>query len=366
MVTGVALVGMGLAGCDSGGEPAEKAKDIPASAEKSPKQVPVPAPSVLGQKSSDGGLDQLSAMLLRGRLSDEGLEILEEAVEQNPAGAAEWAVTLPPGADRDTCLETVFYNWGWEDSTAALNFIRGTLRGMDRTLAAASVAEAMAEESPESASAALALVAEPIPRGIVIESIVTSGLAASPDRTASWAQALSNPYERETALAALASAWSEENPQACAAWLASNLNGDERVDAAVELMANWGSTSPREAAQWLAGQRNAAGYIDAGDELADAWAIVDPRAAAKWALQETDPAAREVFLETVVMNWVLNEAAETINWANQLQNPELRKAALDSAFFSLEDESPAALDYWLESNPAHPAREAALKIRETE
>ena len=354
-----------VVGCDGGGDAAPEGKKEAKMVEK--KAV---AASEVESESDEGasivGLKELGEMIAAGRLTDEGLEILEEAAENDPAGTADWAVTLPPSAHRDTCLEIAFYNWGGEDSTAALNFIRGNLRGMDRTLAAASVAEALAEESPEAASAALALVAEPVPRGVVIESIVTAGVAESPQRVASWALALANPYERGAAVAALGRVWSEENPKACAAWIASSLNGDDRVNAGVELMANWGANAPREAAGWLAAQRGAEGYLEAGESLADAWSMVDPRAAASWAVEEPDAEMRSLLVDAVVTNWVLNEASNTIDWAQGLQDPGVREAALESAFLSLDVESPAALDYWLDTHPAHPAREIALSVREEE
>lgn len=352
-----------VVGCDGGGEAVPEGKNEPKVVEKKEAPAPDVAAEPLGV-APGGGLKELGEMIASGRLTDEGLEMLEEAAEKDPAGTVEWAVTLAPSAHRDTCLEIAFYKWGGADSAAALNFIRGNLRGMDRTLAAASVAEALAEESPEAASAALALIAEPVPRGVVIESIVTAGVAESPQRVSSWALALSNPYERGAAIAALGRVWSEENPQACAAWIASTLKGADRVNAGVELMSNWGANAPREAANWLATQRESEGYVEAGESLADAWSMVDPRAAASWAVEEPDADTRSLLVDAVVMNWVLNEASNTIDWAQGIQDPAVRAGALETAFISLDEESPAALDYWLETHPTHPARDIAQSLRE--
>jgi hypothetical protein len=44
----------------------------------------------------------------------------------------------------------------------------------------------------------------------------------------------------------------------------------------------------------------------------------------------------------------------------------LRESVLENAFVSLNMESPAALDYWLQTNPTHAASEIALSVREEE
>lgn len=353
----VACVGFG--GCERKQEPLPEKP-------KAPGQAAAPAPDSATQTRDpkpEGGLEGISKIITLGQLSDNTLVELEAAIDANPKAAAEWAATLPPGSNRDTCLELVFRKWGEVDAPAAIDFVRKKLKGMDLTVAAASIAEAMAFESPESATAALGLVTEPIPRGVVVRSVVASAFETDPSRTASWVLAQSSAAEREAALMALAELWSQRDPQACAAWVVSVLRGDDKTTAASELMESWGRLSPREAAQWLEAQKAGVDFELVGPVLAESWSIVDPKAAATWAGLENNPEIRSELVDVVVSNWVLNEAGNSIDWASGIQDAELRKSVLESAFTALAIESPAALENWIKTHPGHPAIHDAEEVQ---
>ena len=353
------LVCAGLVGCEQKKEPLPEKTVVP-------EQASIPISEGTSQAAAPqqrGGLAGISKMVTRGELSDNALVELEGEIDANPKAVAEWAATLPLGSNRDTCLELVFGKWGAIDAPSAIDFVRKHLAGMDRTVAAASIAESMAAESPESITAALALVTEPIPRAVVVRSAVAAAFETKPDRAASWTLAQSSPVEREAALAALTELWSQSDPQACAAWVGSVLNGDDKTTASSELMASWGRISPRDAAQWLDAQKAGIDYEEVAPVLAENWSLVDPKAAANWASQEKDPEIRSSLMETIVSSWVLNEAANSIDWASGIQDAELRKSILESAFMSLAMESPSALADWIKNNSGHPAIHDAEEVQ---
>jgi hypothetical protein len=310
-----------------------------------------------------GGLAAIAKMVTQGQLPDNALLQLEREIDMNPQASAEWAAPLPLGSNRDTCLELVFGKWGEIDAPAAIDFVRKNLAGMDRTVAAASIAESMAAESPESSSAALALVTEPVPRAVVVRSAVAAAFETNQGRAVSWSLAQSSPAEREAALMALTEIWSQRDPQSCAAWVVSVLKGDDKTTAASELMAGWGRISPRDAAQWLDAQKSVIDYEEVAPVLAENWSLVDPKAAANWAGQEKDPEIRSSLMETIVSIWVLNEAANSIDWASGIQDTELRKSFLESAFMSLAMESPSALADWIKNNSGHAAIHDAKEVQ---
>ena len=340
----------GVVGCEQKKEGAEK-QVVPDQATVSDLEEdslsPVPQ---TGSRLAD-----ISSIVARGLFPDSVLIELEEEIDANPKAVAEWVATLPPGSNRDTCLALVFAKWGEINAPAAIDFLLKNFVGMDRSVAAASIAHSMAVESPESATAALALVTEPVPRSAVVRSIVAAAFETNPDRAVSWAMAQSPPSERKVALMALTELWSQSDPQACAAWVVSDLEGDDKTTAALELIAGWGRISPRDANQWLEAQKSGIDYESVAHVLATDWSLVDPKAAADWAVREKDPNIRSSLLQTIISNWVLNEAANSIDWASGIQDAELRKLLLESAFTSLATESPAALADWIKNNLGHAA-----------
>ena len=332
--------------------------------------VAVPKPAEESASSSDpaarGGsaFAAIAGMQRNGYQPEEALELLLAEVEKNPTAAAEFAVTLPPGANRDSCMEAVFAEWAAINEGAALEFARRNLKGMDLTVAAAAIASVLASDSPEAAQAALSLIAEPIPRGVVVQSIVSAAVATDPGRAAQWAIAQRNPVERRAAIGALAEAWSSEDLRAAAAWIDSVLQGEEKNMAAGVLLANWSSIDPRAAVDWLASRRGALDFQSGGEVLVDGWAVVDPRAAAEWVLAEPDSGSRGAFAETLMAGWALNETSNAIDWASGLGDPELRREALVAGFGAIKEDSPAALEQWIQSHPSHAALAEAVEVRD--
>ncbi|MFM8830772.1 MAG: hypothetical protein ACKOHM_07180, partial [Spartobacteria bacterium] len=97
----------------------------------------------------------ISALQSSGAQGGEAIELLGDALEISPEQAAGWAATLPPGLNKDACLEMVFKGWAQEAPDDAARFAKSHLKGVDYRLALASVIEGAASSSPEKAAALL-------------------------------------------------------------------------------------------------------------------------------------------------------------------------------------------------------------------
>jgi hypothetical protein len=306
-------------------------------------------------------LRRVEQLQSNGYQPDEALEILLAEIEKNPRAAAEWAATLPPGANRDSCLETVFTEWALIDQNAAVDFARTNLSGMDLTVAAAAIAEVLAADTPESATAALSLVKEPLARGVIADVIARSAAENDPQRAAQWCLLQRDPVERAAAIGALVDVWSSTNLRSAAGWIDSSLQGEEKNLAVEKLISNWASIDPRSAAQWLTDRRANLDYKSHSLTLASGWAMIDPPASARWALGEPDSDLQGSLVKEVASSWALNETAKSIEWANTIGNPEIRRQALLAGFGAMQDDSPAALRAWIQSHPGHPALAEAME-----
>jgi hypothetical protein len=355
-----------MAGCEDRKRDGEAAPDSADGAEAAKPTEPVagsPSEKPVVSSAQAGGFEDIAAGQGNGYQSQEVLLMLLREVERNPEEAASWAATLPPGVNRDACLEAVFSEWAGIDAEAAVDFARRKLSGMDLTVAAASIGAVLATDSPEAASMALSLVAEPIARGVVVESIASGAVSVDPQRASQWALALRDPVERRAALQSLVDAWSSTDLRSAAAWVDSALQGPEKSEAVEVLITNWASIDPRSAVEWLSARRGQVDFDGSGKILAESWAVVDPKAASQWAMAETG-AAREDFVEAVMQSWALNETSNAIAWASAIGDPEIRGKALAAGFESIREDSPAALEAWIQANPGHPAMEVAVEARE--
>ena len=61
-------------------------------------------------------------------------------------------------------------------------------------------------------------------------------------------------------------------------------------------------------------------------------------------------------LETIAAAWIVNDPNGAIDWASKLPDTGQQQSTLTAAFERLAGESHAALMYWIEKNPGHPAQ----------
>lgn len=142
----------------------------------------------------------LAALQAIGAQSGEAVELLGAAIEISPKQAAEWVATLPPGLNKDACLEIVFNNWAQNAPKDAAQFAKTHLKGVDYRLALASVVEGAASSSPDTAVTLLAGENEPLLRGVLIDSLVSGAIDKNSDFLAEWAAALPPGNDRDKAI----------------------------------------------------------------------------------------------------------------------------------------------------------------------
>jgi hypothetical protein len=297
----------------------------------------------------------LSALQSRGAQGGEAVDLLADALEISPKQAAEWAATLPPGLNKDACLEIIFKGWAQEAPKDAAQFAKTHLKGVDYRLALASVVEGAASSSPETAAALLASENEPLLRGALIDSLVSGAIDDNYEFLGEWAAALPPGNDRDIAISSLVEEWSTRRPVECEKWFTRTLTPEEKIEQAVILITNWASLNPREARSWVDSQTNPELKENASIALVESWAFVDPAAASQWAAGLQDPVLKKSALETVSAAWIVNDTSGAVEWASKLPDTSLQQTALQAAFERLAEESPAALEYWIQQNPKHPA-----------
>lgn len=297
----------------------------------------------------------LSTLQARGAQGGEAIEILAEAFEISPKQTAEWVAMLPPGSNKDACIEIIFKSWSQESSGDAAKFAKSYLKGVDYRLALASVIEGAASSSPEAATALLADEKEPLLRSALIDSLVSGAIDGNSEFLAEWVAALPPGNDRAKAVGSLVDEWSMRQPAECEKWFTRTLTPEEKTEFAVNLITNWASIHPREARAWIDSQTNPGLKNSASIALVESWAFVDPAAASQWAVTLQDPVLKKSALETVSAAWIVNDTSGAVEWASQLPDTGLRQTTLQAAFERLAEESPAALEYWIKQHPGHPA-----------
>ena len=150
----------------------------------------------------------LSALQSAGAQGGEAAELLKEAVKISPKQAAEWTAMLPPGLNKDACLEIIFKSWSQKSPKDAAQFAKSYLKGVDYRLALASVAEGTASSSPETAVTLLAGENELLLRSVLIDSLVSEAIDAHSDFLAEWTAALPLGNNRDKAISSLVEEWS--------------------------------------------------------------------------------------------------------------------------------------------------------------
>ena len=297
----------------------------------------------------------LSALQSRGAQGGDAVELLTEAIEISPKQAADWAATLPPGLNKDACLEIIFKSWSQKAPKDAAQFAMTQLKGVDYRLALASVVEGAASSSPDTAVALVAGENEPLLRGALTDSLISGAIDKNSEFLAEWTAALPPGNDRDKAISSLVEEWSTRRPADCEKWFTHTLTPEEKTEQAVTLITNWASLNPREARTWLDTQRNPELKSSASIALVESWAFVDPAAASQWAAGLQDPELKKTALETVSAAWIVNDTAGAVEWASKLPDTSLQQTALQAAFERLAGESPAALEYWIQQHPGHPA-----------
>ncbi len=230
--------------------------------------------------AADWTLKNLTGIDLNNTL----IAVAENWAQQNGGEAAAWFLGLPPSAERDAAMESMFFAWASNEPTAALDFLKTN--------------PAIGDLAPTLRRAALAGWAKSDPQGAVVSRLDLSRANNDPaqfaNTLANWATIdldsssqwmltnLPAGNERNAAAQELANIFANQSPDAGIAWLAKLNAGAERDAAASALAAAWSKSGPADAAKWLATQTSATLAPEAVAELAHNFLMKDPAAFQAW------------------------------------------------------------------------------------
>lgn len=225
------------------------------------------------------------------------IRIAEEWARRDGLEAANWLSSLPAGSVRDAALEGMFFVWASRDPAAAVDFIKRN-PGSDALSATLRYA-------------AYAGWAKTDPQGAVAASLESSRVYQDPDQ---FANTLAN--------------WATADLTASSAWLLANVrDGDFRTAAVRELATLFAHQSPDAGLSWI-GKLNAGGERDmAVNQLASEWAVADPAAAAKWAAGQTLGKLTDESVSEIIHIFAAKDEAAFDAWRASLPEGSLKAAA---------------------------------------
>lgn len=264
----------------------------------------------LGQFSENdpkGAAEWALANLTGVDLNNALIRISEQWARRDGREAASWLSTLPAGKERDAAMEGMFFVWASQDPAAAMDFIKHH-PGSDALSATLRYA-------------AFAGWAKMDPRNAVAASLESSRVYQDP---AQFANTLAN--------------WATMDLAASSRWLLDNVrDGESRALAVQELAAIFGHQSPDAGLVWI-GELNAGAERDmAVNQLATEWATADAAAAAKWAAGQTVGKLTDEAVAEILHNFIADDAPAFEAWRAALPEGPLKAQAAKLGAISDEE-----------------------------
>lgn len=225
------------------------------------------------------------------------IQISELWARRDGLEAASWLSALPATRERDAALENMFFAWAADNPAAAIDFIRKNpgSDALSATLRYAAFA-GWAKTDPVNAAAAS------------LESSRANRDAAQ------FANTLAN--------------WATMDLAGSSQWLLANVQGgEERALAIQELATIYAHQSPDAGLVWI-GKLNAGAERDAAvNQLASEWATADPAAAAKWAASQTLGKLTADSVSEILHCFLAKDATAFEAWQAALPEGPLKKQA---------------------------------------
>ncbi len=221
----------------------------------------------------------------------------EPWARKNGLEAANWLAALPVTRERDSALESLLFAWAAEDPAAALDYLKknpgsGDLAGILRV-------------------AAFAGWAKSDPQGAVAASLRSSRTHNDP---AQFANTLTN--------------WATMDLAGSSQWLLANVKGgEERALAVEELATIFAHQSPEAGLAWIGKLNHGAERDMAVNKLASEWAGAAPAAAAKWAATQTMGALSEQSVGEILHNFLAEDSSAFESWRAALPDGPLKDQA---------------------------------------
>lgn len=184
------------------------------------------------------------------------IRICEEWARRDGLEAATWLTALPASRERDAAMEGMFFAWATEDPAAAMDFLRknpgnDTLSAILRYAAFAGWAKVDPQAAVSASLESSRTFDDPAQFANTLANWATVDLAAS----SQWLlDRVKSPAERAPAVMELAGIFAHQSPEAGIAWIGKLHAGSERDGALNQFASEWANSDPAAAASWAAGQ----------------------------------------------------------------------------------------------------------------
>lgn len=276
---------------------------------------------------------------------------LSKLAESDPAGAAAFAGTLPPGAHRTQALSTVGAALAQSDPGGALAWLKGLGSGQERAAAAQSMIWEFGRSHPEQGLELLGLLPEGADRQQLHATLASAWAEHDLEGAVKWARNAPPGPGRDTALDSIASTWAMADPAAAAEFAASLAPGSGPENFAATVAATWAQTDPAAAAAWAKGLESPERVQAVLGGVLRQWAGESPEAAFAFAASVEDETVRRAASLAAFEGAVELDPRGAAARLGQLDEGETRVAAAATLVGAWAVDDPAGASGWLATQP---------------
>jgi hypothetical protein len=264
-----------------------------------------------------------------GRNYGQWSRILNEWVQVDPRGAAEWVRQIGDPAMAATAVSIVASTIARTDPAYAVEWLRGLPQGNARDMAVQNAAYPVAGLDPKLAIGLIGLI--------------------------------SNENSRANAACTVVSQFALKDAEGAKAWVVSLPAGLVRDRALQQLCY---ATAPRKALEAFAladqiGEESARMQLTA--YIAGQWARQDPAAASEWMVAFPAGHWRDLTVQSFALNLVVKDPAAAAEWAESIEDTTIRHSAMQGVAAQWLQRDRGAASKWIESSSLPASAREQLK-----
>jgi hypothetical protein len=322
-------------------------------------------------------------------------------VNSDPAGAFDWASSLPGDRESASTRALVFSLGLLADGEAAFEFIESRLEeeggkekwgfalqrmisiDPDRTI---SLIERMDSDNKEAVKEHLSSMVSHHPEKVI--SIIEEKFG--PDLTGSSHEAFGIRATYFEALSQMdpqrALEWFRTNgedaqagltrgvtrllrglpPESAAVFVQENLQPEKQAEALGSILGRWGHSDDEEAMRWLdKSVHDASLRQELAEKIEMSAASGNPSGFAPKVLDRTDTPANRKIVETIAFRLAVDDPVNGANWADAIADPQLRERAVVSVVIQWLDQDSMAAGEWIsQMSPGRTRDQAAKRLIE--
>jgi hypothetical protein len=255
---------------------------------------------------------------------------LRRRTEQDVRSAADAALELSAGPQRDEALAHVAIVWANQNLPEAIAWARHLSIDSEKHAALTKIAyEAARSDAAQAIAIASDLPDDPVRAELILHAAAQWGSTA-PEAAAEWGKSIPNPSLRESVLAAIAPAWGDHAPEKAASMVSHLIpTGTQQDHAVVGIIQRWAQKTPENAAAWVERfEENALREI-ACEHLVGIWAGANPKDAGNWLNELPASLSRDYGIAAYTIALSTDLPAEAARWAESITNNEIRNSQFE-------------------------------------